>query len=406
MLISNDVRSVSAAGLVCATVLSATCFLNVTHAQDSAETARRADVEVICYQGHPFCIGFCDVPLHLTERRRVSSGIIDELQLGGNGIYYPVVQQTGPAGVDADSARQYRLYFLFDSGKADHLQLLTMHPPLVPQENEHEYHRTLQEWWRIYRQRALAKVNSHPQPIQIDQYLVSMLSDRLKLPKAEIKSQPFYYDASTERFIGSLTGTEAVRLALQRDALLSVGREEEATESLPKPASPPPIEIPDPDPTVEVEPLAMVVPPENLYIRMRSYDDLVWFADATERWGAELNGFLSVRGMRYNAGARLESQLNLQRSELVRQLTSALVNDMAVIGDDTFIREGAGLGILFQAASTDALHAVLTTQRLKRVADDPEVTLQDIQLDGLNATVSLLSTPDNRVRSWYAVHGA
>ncbi|MCA9063293.1 MAG: hypothetical protein KDA96_09550, partial [Planctomycetaceae bacterium] len=154
-----------------------------------------------------------------------------------------------------------------------------------------------------------------------------------------------------------------------------------------------------------IEPIAHAVPMESLYVRCERIENLEWFSSIVEEWGMELNAFMSVRGMKYDVRERLQEQLCLSFSDLARQLSSVAVQDIAVVGQDPFVREGSGLGILFHARSSDALQLFLMAERQKYAADHDDTTLVSLTIDGFDNAVSLLSSPDNRVRSFLVASG-
>ena len=82
-----------------------------------------------------------------------------------------------------------------------------------------------------------------------------------------------------------------------------------------------------------------------------------------------------------------------------------MISDIAIIGSDTFLKEGAGIGVVFHARVNELLEQNLNMQRQLRADSDPEVTLTDVTFEGESGTYSLLSTPDNRVRSFYVRSG-
>ena len=76
---------------------------------------------------------------------------------------------------------------------------------------------------------------------------------------------------------------------------------------------------------------------------------------------------------------------------------------MAFIGTDTFFREGASVGVLFQARNSTVLAAAIGSQRQESLKADKTASEKTVEIGGRK--VSLLATPDNGVRSFYAVDG-
>jgi hypothetical protein len=60
---------------------------------------------------------------------------------------------------------------------------------------------------------------------------------------------------------------------------------------------------------------------------------------------------------------RLQNQLGLEQNLLGELLGDQVISDVALVGRDTFGREGAAMGILFQAVNTRILKNDLSQQR-------------------------------------------
>ncbi|MBN1912269.1 MAG: hypothetical protein JW818_21290, partial [Pirellulales bacterium] len=88
---------------------------------------------------------------------------------------------------------------------------------------------------------------------------------------------------------------------------------------------------------------------------------------------------------------------------LSRMLGPAVISDVALIGTDMFQREGAAMGLLFEARNTFLLNRDLTAQRAERLKAKDGVKEETLTLAGKK--VSYIWTPDGTVRSYYAVDG-
>jgi hypothetical protein len=105
----------------------------------------------------------------------------------------------------------------------------------------------------------------------------------------------------------------------------------------------------------------------------------------------------------------VQDQLGLKETALAKLLGGQVISDVALIGRDTYLREGAALGILFEARDNEARGNVLKSdlmgQRREAAArlksSGAEVT--SIDIDGQE--VSVAATNDNRLRSFYVVDG-
>jgi hypothetical protein len=80
------------------------------------------------------------------------------------------------------------------------------------------------------------------------------------------------------------------------------------------------------------------------------------------------------------------------------------VADMALIGRDFYQREGAAVGLLFQARSP-LFGASIAQQRATALKEEESWGAGERKLQIAGKEVSLLSTPDNRLRSFYVAEG-
>ena len=85
-----------------------------------------------------------------------------------------------------------------------------------------------------------------------------------------------------------------------------------------------------------------------------------------------------------------------------RLLGSSVISDLAMIGTDTFFREGAAFGVLLQAKNNFLLSSSLSSQRKDRIKAGG-VTEEKLTIAGKE--VSFIHSPDGKVRSYYAADG-
>jgi len=122
-------------------------------------------------------------------------------------------------------------------------------------------------------------------------------------------------------------------------------------------------ELLNPPNDVPIEPIAMRVPVECLYVRFGSFENFTWLRHRMEDWGGELRDVISERGLDFGINERFQRQLGLRESALAEVLGPKVIDDVALIGTDTFFNEGSAIGTLFHAKSNVALTADLTNQR-------------------------------------------
>lgn len=297
------------------------------------------------------------------------------------------------------------VYFLFRGQQPLELRVRARVPhdlTITPRGGRRSHRQLLAAWWREYTAKPGLLDQKPDYPPMVEYYLATQLARRLdlRLPK---KLQTESSRAVLKDEIGLTLGTEAVRIAMQQDRLLGLNYlDQVADQPLPDPIRPPPLGLPEPAADVPVEPLASRVPEECLYLRFGSFANFLWFQDTLVRLGEELENLVASRGLDYGTPERIEEQLVLKNTALSRVLGDKVVADVAVIGTDLFLREGAAFGLLFRAHSSTALGAEILRQRFERLAAGG-VTEQKLQVAGKQ--VSLLHSPDGSVRSYYAADG-
>ena len=418
-----------------------------------------AELKLTAFRGNPFGVG----KLQYTEEETNPDPVLKAidcsthrnalLQLGKE-AYYPVVDCRPPGRQDGNSGRGWTVYFLFKpaekvtitapNGKqltaaveedlhadhADHARdakkllkkkLHTLNEWMRKnssgpkqeffQDRDHADHtnhagHAKKTWWKLYSNRVVRNSRGDLYPPSIDQYLTNMLARRLELQPPSFSSFRFLPPDDLTDVFSTIAGTESIRLAMQKDALLGRGGGRSGVMyPLPEAASPPPVEIPEPPADVQVEAISMAVPLECFYARFGSFENFLWFRDRADEWGTDLRDMLAARGMDYQISERLQHQLQISDSALSRILGPAVIRDVAFIGNDTFVREGPGVGILFLAEAGDVLKANLKRQRKAAAATISGCTLQDVKFDGHDTQATFLSVPTNEVRSFYLIHG-
>jgi hypothetical protein len=320
------------------------------------------------------------------------------------------------------------VYFLFTGDAPLELQLyapVATSTTAIPQHDPVGHERLLSDWWVKYTRQANRIDRSADYPPLVDNYLLSTLSRRLNLPPAsQIPLPPIRLLADS--LLGSAAGTptmpgmpsggeqlnheaalllgsESLRSELQTQVLLRRPDTPEVADQ-PLPAG---IEltakVPEVIGDVTIEPIANHVPAENFYVRFGSFANYQWFRNTLDRWSGDLQNLINRRGLDFGITPRTERQLSLKENVLAPLLGPAVIVDVAMTGSDMFFREGASIGFLFQARNNYALNSDFTKQRAATLQREPGCTDQQVDIAGHK--VSFLSTPDNRVRSYYAIDG-
>ena len=373
----------------------------------SSATAETEDFKA--YAGLPFGVARLKIlesqlPGFVSANGRTSWDSESIAALFGQPVLYPVVRANSVKGAEEKS---WNIHFLFQ-GADDIAVRLPLGNTVVahPLRGAGTFNSALKNWWSLYQATAISQARSDQYPAEIEQYLTMMLASRCGKKAPVVKGNSYLPSDSGWQIVAAISGTESIRLAMQKDAYPKTGENVSmANQPLPSATSLPAVEIPSVDGDVAIEPIANVVPHECFYVRFGSFSNFLWARDRFAHWGTDFRNLASARSVDYRISERLQEQLNLDDSELSRILGPAVVRDVAAIGSDLFLREGAAVGIVFEASNSTVLSANIQRQREASAARHEDVSLQKVQLPGHRQPVSLLSSSSNRVRSFYVVHG-
>lgn len=288
--------------------------------------------------------------------------------------------------------------------------------PVAIDRSPQAWRSSLDRWWSGYADAAGSQEVAADYPTLVEDYLIAMLSRRLNLALPTwFQNKAIESDELLESLKLIAGGDGLSRVIFRRAAVgsggmgagagvsgvgvgVGVGGEATATLALPPPPRWAPLFDDASMQNVAVEPMATHVPPEWFYIRYGSFENYTWFSDLSNQYGGDLSSMVTLRGIETGGTKRIEQQLHLQTTQLARLLGPQVIADQAIVGRDLFLTDGASLGVMFQAKNSLLLKTSLSNDRNQLAASDDGVTLKDINVDG--TSVSFLSTPDNRVRSY------
>ena len=261
------------------------------------------------------------------------------------------------------------------------------------------------QWWAGYIASAKEAIQGEDSPGLIHRYLVSMLADRMQLPPVDLEPEdPDQTELSQPLQTLALLGAiEPLREAILNREINYPGDLSGADQPLPAQPVWAPRQLPPPEGEVTIEPLATRVPPECFYLRFGSFANYVWFQELGERYGGDISQAVMLRGFNAETSARMERMLASKLTSVAKMFGDKLIADMAIVGTDLYMKEGASLGVLFRANNATLLRASMTSDRQTVVKQTPGARLQDLEIAG--HPVSLLSTPDNRVRAFLVSDG-
>ena len=307
----------------------------------------------------------------------------------------------------ANAAESKSVWFLF---KGDQPLNVTLHSsgqstfdvPIVF-DKPRRYERFAKNWWSSFSSASDAMVESGDYPPMVETYLTALIGKRLGLepPQRVLRSK----DALARTF-ELLFDVEALRIDGIQAAMTTGVDRALATLPLPEQIEWTPLVVENLPEDVAIEPLAQAVPRECFYLRFGTWKNQIWLQQLTEEFGGNLSRMVQLRGYQAKIQSKFLDQLAIQSNEFDRLFGGSLIDDVGVIGMDSYFDNGAAIGIMLHAKSTKTLANNLRSKRKKFATKhaDQNATVETITTDD-GETIELLSTPDNRYRSFYAVAG-
>ncbi len=344
-------------------------------------------------------------------------------------LHYPAISTGGPldalrglltdaspaeAGPD-DTPANVTVTFLFTGSEPLQVRVEGVSSEthrLTPMDNPRSHRRLMRQWWRQYHQMLDQQRRSADYLPDAELYLTRMLQWRLQLPPpllSDATLRPIREPSPGRKSLDLLLRTDAMRQAVLAEALATDSPAREVAD----------VALPDPTPSlttaamaaddplarVAIEPIAQVVPADCFSVRFGDFTNYLWLTHLLEDYGGNLAQMIRQRGQHDAKNKRVQQQLALEESALTEILGPQVIADVALIGHDFYLAEGAGIGILFEARNP-LLGLNISQQRsaaLKRFATRG-ATLSDVTI--ADQKVSFLSTPSNELRSFYAVSGS
>jgi hypothetical protein len=361
-------------------------------------------VQADAISGQPFGVGVLSVQAQLGQRlSEPAEGQISLAERGGR-TFYPAFEERPAAQLVRNfigTRRRMTVFFLF-TGDAPLELTLSAGQPIRQTVTPHPGNRQqmFADWWREFSRADSAD----PYP-QVHNYLVSTLARRLELRPAAAGLSLASLAGGMSGELSLLSGGESTRVALAQQILLDGGSADEPLDVELPPAAPYAEEVPLPgiDAAVAIEPIALRVPEECFYVRAGSFPNFLWFQHRLEAWGGNVRNLISEQSVEYDLNGRFQRQIALKESALAPVLGPAVIADVAIIGTDTFLRDGAAMGILFQARNSAVLGLDIQRQRSESLKAASGATEEKLTI--LGRSVSFVSTPDNALRSFYVADG-
>ena len=376
----------------------------------AARQARQAPAEA--YVGQPFGVGRVTVDVLRGEPvLPLSDERFTLLEANGRALY-PVLKHEPVRKIlrgllGREAPRRVTLYYLFQGEQPFDLSAFAPHEQGVHVRPVHDtagHRRLLEDWWKQYTKHYESLLKDRAYPPVAENFLVASLSRRLGLAVPEPRQGLFGKKRTPqEDALSDLFVNETHRLRIDREMLGVQPSRQAETTTMPTPIDWPKLDLAgEPLGEIGLEPLASHVPAECFYLRFGSFTNYLWFRDLNKKWQGDLGNMLLQRGIKRGASDRIQQQLSLQENALAKILGPQIIADAAIIGFDPYLEQGAAIGIVLKAKNNFLLSADMMRQRraaLTKFDDAEEQTLKIAE-----QSVSLVSTPDGRVRSYYVQH--
>jgi len=382
----------------------------------------QAEVQVEAYAGAQMGVGRVTIDLPAGGAAAPLGDDRFTIREQSGRVLYPAAQRQRERKIlrrvlGIEAPRKLTIYFLF-LGDAP-LELDVYAPERVsltanPQNNSETYAKLLNSWWEEYLSLYQRVHDNAEYPVGAQTYLTAMWAHRLGREMPDLDGQLLRDQGKGGTTTGQVLPDEAYRATVLRDLMLNRFVEpstEEASEqstnaSEPLPTAQLPVATAAPpatDAEIAIEPIASHVPSECFYVRFGTFSNYLWFRNFMKRWRGDLGNMLVLRSIRRDAGAAITDKLCLKESGMADMLGPQVIEDVAIVGMDPYVREGAAIGVLFQAKNSFLLSASFTQTRSSAVADHAEATNEQVQVAG--HAVSFVSSPDGVLHSYYATDG-
>jgi len=371
--------------------------------------------KVEAFAGRPYGLGRISFRLRGDDLMVDRSGAV-LLSDRENRTFYPVITNTafqrflenivGDRFGTGSPENIHHLWFLFAGDQPLDISLtgsgfVNMRVP-VQVARPKQFTRFVDQWWKGYTDATQKLIEASDYPPIVETYLTTMIGKRLGLqvPKRQ-KGAP---DALYQTF-ELLFNAESIRLERIEDAMLFGIKPEVANLPLPPPIQWSPLVVNNLPADIGIEKIAQFVPEECFYLRFGNWQNHIWFKRLTEEFGGDLGRMIQMRGFKYKIQSKFLEQLAIESTEFDQLLGGNLIEDVAVIGKDTYVNDGAAIGVMLLAKNTNLLGSNLSSKRraFARQNANLGVTLQTIDHQG--HSIELLSTPDNLFRSFYVSSG-
>ena len=269
----------------------------------------------------------------------------------------------------------------------------------------HEARTLKTRWWNAF---SAVPEETQKDARRLKEDLLDLLARRHRMswsPRRNSSSNQLKtLEGQFERAVGMLFGFESVKLAMQDEVTLtSMSGQQKANQRLPAKPRMRSVNIPD-FREGWIEPIAMRAPEECFYLRTQTLENYRAFRSFLTGWGGSLDDVVASGTIDRQTRRKIEFQLGLQISDRTINKLDQVITDVALIGFDPLFDDGAAVGVVFEARGD----GVSLMQEIKSLRASMLHVHEDVDEERLSInqrSVSLLSSDDQRVRSFYAIDG-
>lgn len=393
-----------------------------------------AAVRVEAYRGEPFGIGRVTIDLAPGSSTAPASDDRCTVVEEQDRVLYPVVENKSSRrflrsllGIETPLRVTY--FFMFRGDEPLNLTAYTPTPEKFtarPTDNPNEFNKLLDDWWEATENHYQQVFRSAEYPAVVDNYLTAIWARRLNRQMPEPQRYLFQRFRLTEPWLSQLLANEEYQTQVERDLLLgrfsetepaSISLPKQATVELapagaasgigatkaPEPASPTDLPVPATALPATIESIAAHVPHECFYLRFGNFTNYLWYRDFTRHWQGDLGNMLVNQSVDHNNSERFQQQIAVGETKIARVMGPTVVHDVAIIGLDPYMSNGAAMGILFHANNSTLLNRNLSGQRQEAKGKHKDAVEETVRI--ANHDISYIHTPDGSLRSYYAVDG-
>ncbi|NQT85889.1 hypothetical protein HQ560_03935, partial [bacterium] len=149
--------------------------------------------------------------------------------------------------------------------------------------------------------------------------------------------------------------------------------------------------------TPRFSPMAKLAPFDAYYGHFSSISKQIATSDMLKQWGTSLLRVMTVSARDSDLPQKYQDQLCIGVSELTRLFGDMVIGEIALTGNDPFLREGSDLSVLIQVKGRPAFEKQMEGYRKKALAANADAKMSTSTYDGV--AILSVTTSDFRIAS-------